>query len=159
MGFLRPFAHRIAAFWPGRMQRLESGPLTRLLPAGTSAWLDGGHNPDAGAALARALDAHAPLHIVCGLLANKDAMGFLRPFAHRIASFQAVPIPGHEHHDPAELCDMVRRDLGIHDTHPCPDVAAALGHIAKNRAAADVLICGSLYLAGEVLRANAQQPV
>ncbi len=148
-----------AAFWPGRMQQLESGPLTRLLPAGTTAWLDGGHNPDAGAALAGALDAHAPLHIVCGLLSNKDAMGFLRPFAHRIASFQAVPIPGHEHHDPADLCDMVRRDLGIDDTHSCPDVAAALGHIAQHRARGDILICGSLYLAGEVLRANAQQPV
>ena len=148
-----------AAFWPGRMQRLESGPLTRLLPAGTTAWLDGGHNPDAGAALGRALEGHAPLHIVCGLLANKDAMGFLRPFASRIASFQAVPIPGHEHHDPNDLSDRVGRDLGIGDVQPCADVATALSHIAQHRASGDVLICGSLYLAGEVLGQNGEAPV
>src|SRR5690606_11595698 len=56
------------AFWPGRMQRLGAGPLTALLPQGRQLWLDGGHNPDAGIALAKALEGHAPLHIVCGLL-------------------------------------------------------------------------------------------
>ncbi|MBE1526163.1 dihydrofolate synthase/folylpolyglutamate synthase [Sphingopyxis sp. OAS728] len=146
------------AFWPARMQRLGDGPLAELLPDGTEIWLDGGHNPDAGAALAKALDARAPLHIICGLLKNKDATGFLRPFADRIASFQAVPIPGHDHHDPKDLCHWVRTDLGIVDVHPCDDVTAALSHIADNRAPADVLICGSLYLAGVVLDLNREWP-
>jgi dihydrofolate synthase/folylpolyglutamate synthase len=148
-----------AAFWPGRMQRLGSGPLTRLLPAGTAVWLDGGHNPDAGTALGRALEDKAPLHIVCGLLRNKDATGFLRPFADRIASFQAVPIPGHEHHDPKDLCHWVQSDLGIVDAQPCADVEAALHHIAAHRPPGEVLICGSLYLAGVVLDANGEAPV
>lgn len=148
-----------AAFWPGRMQRLGGGPLTRLLPADCVVWLDGGHNPDAGAALGRALADKAPLHIVCGLLRNKDATGFLRPFADRIASFQAVPIPGHEHHDPEDLCHWVQRDLGIVDAQPCGDVAAALRHIAAHREPGEVLICGSLYLAGMVLGANGEMPV
>ncbi|HEV2599754.1 folylpolyglutamate synthase/dihydrofolate synthase family protein [Sphingopyxis sp.] len=146
------------AFWPGRMQRLGAGPLTALVPGDTQAWLDGGHNPDAGVALAKALEDHAPLHIVCGLLRNKDAMGFLRPFADRIASFQAVPIPGHEHHDPKGLCDRVRTDLSIADVQPCDDVNTALRHIADHRPRADVLICGSLYLAGVVLDLNAEWP-
>lgn len=148
----------VAAFWPGRMQRLNPGPLTALLPSGADVWLDGGHNPDAGAALARALDDRAPLHIVCGLLHNKDALGFLRPFASKIASFQAVPIPGHDHHDPKDLCHWVQADLGIIDAHPCTDVAAALNHIVAHRAAGDVLICGSLYLAGIVLDLNEERP-
>lgn len=147
------------AFWPGRMQRLGTGPLTAPLPDDTRIWLDGGHNPDAGVALAKALDGHAPLHIVCGLLSNKDAMGFLHPFADRIASFQAVPIPGHEHHDPKDLCDRVRTDLGVVDVQPCDDVTAALRHIADHRPRADVLICGSLYLAGVVLDLNEEWPV
>ncbi|WP_447754413.1 bifunctional folylpolyglutamate synthase/dihydrofolate synthase [Sphingopyxis fribergensis] len=146
------------AFWPGRMQRLGTGPLTALLPGGVETWLDGGHNPDAGAALAKALDTRAPLHIICGLLKNKDATGFLRPFANRIASFQAVPIPGHEHHDPRDLCRWVQSDLGILDAHPCDDVAAALRHIASRRPRGDVLICGSLYLAGVVLDLNREWP-
>lgn len=148
-----------AAFWPGRMQALGDGPLTALLPERTTVWLDGGHNPDAGAALARALNDQAPLHIVCGLLRNKDAMGFLRPFADKIASFQAVPIPGHEHHDPKDLCHWAQTDLGIIDAQPCDNVTAALQHIARHRQAGDVLICGSLYLAGVVLEANSEMPV
>lgn len=146
------------AFWPGRMQRLAPGPLTALLPPSTQLWLDGGHNPDAGMALARALAERPPLHIVCGLLSNKDAIGFLRPFAPRMASFQAVPIPGHEHHDPKDLCRRVQSDLGIANAQPCDDVAAALLHIAACRDAGDVLICGSLYLAGAVLNLNGEAP-
>ncbi|RYD43981.1 MAG: bifunctional folylpolyglutamate synthase/dihydrofolate synthase [Sphingomonadales bacterium] len=103
------------AFWPGRMQRLGDGPLTELMPDETEIWLDGGHNPDAGVALAKALQDRPPLHIICGLLKNKDATGFLQPFADRIASFQAVPIPGHEHHDPKDLCHWVQSGLGIVD--------------------------------------------
>lgn len=148
-----------AAFWPGRMQRLGQGPLTSLLRDSTTVWLDGGHNPDAGAALGMALADKPPLHIVCGLLSNKDAMGFLRPFADKIASFQAVPIPGHEHHDPKDLCHWVQSELGIIEAQPCEDVAAALRHIAGHRQAGDVLICGSLYLAGVVLEANGEMPV
>lgn len=147
------------AAWPARMQRLGDGPLAALLPPGTALWLDGGHNPDAGAALARALADRPPLHIVCGLLKNKDAMGFLGPIADRIASFQAVPIPGHEHHDPKDLCHWVQSDLGIIDALPCGNVREALGSIARNRTPADILICGSLYLAGEVLRLNDEIPV
>jgi len=148
-----------AAFWPGRMQRLGQGPLTSLLHDRTTIWLDGGHNPDAGAALGMALAAQPPLHIICGLLSNKDAMGFLRPFADKIASFQAVPIPGHEHHDPKDLCHWVQSELGIADAQPCEDLAAALFHIARHRQAGHVLICGSLYLAGVVLNANDDVPV
>ena len=147
------------AFWPGRMQRLGKGPLKGLLSDSATIWLDGGHNPDAGAALAMALADQPPLHIVCGLLKNKDAMGFLRPFAGKIASFQAVPIPGHEHHDPNDLCHWVQTKLGIIDAQPCDNVAAALRHIARHRQAGDVLICGSLYLAGVVLDANGEIPV
>lgn len=147
-----------AAFWPGRMQQLGPGPLTSLLHDGTTIWLDGGHNPDAGAALAMALSSQPPLHIVCGLLSNKDAMGFLRPFADKIASFQAVPIPGHDHHHPKDLCHRVQGELGIADAQPCDDVAAVLAFITTHRPAADILVCGSLYLAGDVLRRNDELP-
>lgn len=144
------------ATWPARMQRLGAGPLTALLSSGTAVWLDGGHNPDAGVALAAALRDMPPLHIVCGLLANKNAMGFLRPFADRIVSFSAVPIPGHDHHDPKDLCRWVQDGLGIVEARPCDNVPAALRLLAG--APGDVLICGSLYLAGEVLAANGELP-
>jgi dihydrofolate synthase / folylpolyglutamate synthase len=145
------------AHWPARMQRLGAGPLTAMVP-GAEVWLDGGHNPDAGVALAAALDKDTALHVIIGMLRNKDVTGFLEPFADRIASLHAVPIPGHEHHDPKDICWQVQSVLGVKHADPVDDVETALDRIAQGGTARRILICGSLYLAGEVLRANGQVP-
>lgn len=144
--------------WPARMQTLSAGPLTNPLPTGSTVWLDGGHNPDAGAAIAKTLEDGPPVQAIIGMLKNKDALGFLAPFAHKIASLYAVPIAGHEHHDPTDLCRIAKDDLGIASATPVGDVDAAVEQIARHHKPSDVLICGSLYLAGEVLRANEQVP-
>lgn len=144
--------------WPARMQLLSPGPLVDRLPVGSEVWLDGGHNPDAGNALAKALDKVANVDVICGMLKNKDAMGFLKPISSKITSFQAVPIPGHEHHAPEDLCSWVRTDVGISETRSSPSVADCIDHLATDRQPRKVLICGSLYLAGEVLKANGQIP-
>lgn len=144
--------------WPARLQRLAPGPLVDALPVGSEVWLDGGHNPDAGAALAKALESSDKLHVICGLLKNKDAIGFLRPFADKITTFHAVPIPEHEHHDPKDLCWWVREDLEVVDARPSYSVADSLHQLAQPGTPVSVLICGSLYLAGEVLKANVQIP-
>ena len=144
--------------WPARMQTLSAGPLTDRLPTGSTVWLDGGHNPDAGAAIAKTLEDGAPVHVIIGMLMNKDALGFLTPFAHKIASLYAVPIAGHDHHDPLDLCRIAKDQLGVALAAPVGDVDAAIERIASNDQLSNVLICGSLYLAGEVLRANDQSP-
>jgi dihydrofolate synthase/folylpolyglutamate synthase len=144
--------------WPARMQTLTAGPLTKLLPDGSQIWLDGGHNPDAGAAIAKTLENGTSVHVILGMLTNKDALGFLTPFAPKIATLTAVPIAAHEHHLPNELCDVARSKLQITDTRTAGDIITALGGIAGQKAPANVLICGSLYLAGEVLRLNDQVP-
>lgn len=144
--------------WPARMQRLSAGPLVDILPDGSELWIDGGHNPDAGIALAQTLNGSHKLHVICGLLKNKDAVGFLKPLADKIASFQAVPIPAHEHHDPKDLCWWVQEELGIIDARPSSSVKDSLRQLAEPKIPLQVLICGSLYLAGEVLKANAQIP-
>ena len=144
--------------WPARMQLLSAGPLTKLLPDGSHIWLDGGHNPDAGAAIARTLENGAPVHVIIGMLKNKNALGFLTPFASKIATLTAMPIPGHEHHLPTELCDVARSELHITNARPAGDIVTALKRVAGQQAPVNVLICGSLYLAGEVLRLNDQVP-
>jgi dihydrofolate synthase/folylpolyglutamate synthase len=144
--------------WPARMQLLAAGPLTELLPDSSHIWLDGGHNPDAGAAIAKILENAAPVRVIIGMLQNKDALGFLTPFAHKIETLIAVPIAGHAHHAPSELCDVARSKLHITDARTASDIIAALGQLAWQQAPANVLICGSLYLAGEVLRLNDQVP-
>jgi dihydrofolate synthase/folylpolyglutamate synthase len=144
--------------WPARMQLLANGPLTELLPEASNIWLDGGHNPDAGAAIAKILENGPPVHVIIGMLQNKDALGFLTPFAHKIETLAAVPIPGHAHHDPEDLCHLAQSSLHIADARPAHSVSAALQLRAAQKGASNVLICGSLYLAGEVLRLNDQIP-
>lgn len=151
------------ADWPARLQRLDPGPLTDLLPEGSQIWLDGGHNPAAGRALADAIRAMVPADrpflIVLGMLANKDAPGFLKPLAGRTSAIYTVPIDNHECHSPAALAGMAR-NAGV-SAIPAADVSDALRRIAIHADRSKppmVLIAGSLYLAGTVLHANGMDP-
>jgi dihydrofolate synthase/folylpolyglutamate synthase len=145
-----------AAKWPGRLQRLMRGPLVALLPATCELWLDGGHNPAAGEALAASLDRAdpRPLHLVVGMLSTKDLSGFLRPLSTLVRSLHTVPVPDESaSRDPIAAAALAMR-LGIPAT-PARDLASALGAIAQiETGSARVLVCGSLYLAGHVLREN-----
>ena len=143
--------------WPARMQRLGPGPLVDRLPAGCDLWLAGGHNA-AVAASVRSLSQGDPVHLVLGMLANKDARALLTPLAPLADSLIAVPIEGHDHHAPLALAALAR-SLGIPATSVARDVPTALDALAaRPLARSRVLVLGSLYLAGEVLRLNGQFP-
>ena len=144
------------AHWPARLQELGGGPLTSLLPAGTRCWLDGGHNPDAGEALAVHFgQARTRIHIVIGMLANKDPKAILAPLHDRLESVTVVPVPGHACHG----ADPFRQIPLIPEPFEAPDVASALRNLAIDPAGGEiVLIAGSLYLAGVVLRENREIP-
>jgi dihydrofolate synthase/folylpolyglutamate synthase len=149
------------ARWPARMQRLSPGPLADLLPQGSQVWLDGGHNPAAGEAIAAALrdiiaNANLPCELILGMLANKDPRGLLMPVAPLIERMTGVPTPGHEHHSPEALAG-IGRELGIAHAATARDVRTAVAEIAKSGKRL-VLILGSLYLAGTVLEANDELP-
>jgi dihydrofolate synthase/folylpolyglutamate synthase len=146
--------------WPARLQRLTRGPLVEQLSPGCELWLDGGHNEDCGLALARMASdwarepAALPLYLVFGMLTTKDASGFLRPLARHATAARAVPFPaGHSAYTPAEACAKAA-DVGL-DCTPSNDIGAALEDLlATQPAPMRILICGSLYLAGEVLARN-----
>ncbi len=149
------------AEWPARLQRLDHGPLTARLPANSELWVDGGHNPAAGRALADNFTKGTnttglPLHIILGMLKAKDAGGFIKPFAGRAAHVWTVPIDDHAAHSPADLADIVE-DAGLAAT-PCASVAEALAAISATSGDAPplVLVAGSLYLAGAALAENGQ---
>lgn len=139
----------VAARWPARLQRLGPGPLTRLT-GNRTVWLDGGHNPDAGAAIARHLADQPPVHVVIGMLANKDPGAILGPLGNHALSVTIVPAPGHHAHSPAAFAPFSAIPLSS-----APDITAALGALPP---VGDVLITGSLYLAGDVLRRNGEVP-
>lgn len=142
------------AEWPARMQRLKRGPLVDL--AGTAElWLDGGHNPAGGEALAATLSAMPPrpTHLVCGMLNTKDIAGYLRPLAAYAASLTAIDIPGEPNTLPAEDTRAAAASVGM-TARTAPDAAQAIARIQAEDPAARILICGSLYLAGRILREN-----
>ena len=153
------------AHWPGRMQPLSDGALARRLPGDWELWLDGGHNADAGAVLAAAIDAWEtdpgtarPLHLVFGMINSKQPVEFLTPLVPRAASLTAVAIPGEPaSHTSAESADFARRAgaTRVHEAADVPDALDALAHEQAREGPARVLICGSLYLAGKVLALDA----
>jgi dihydrofolate synthase/folylpolyglutamate synthase len=147
--------------WPARLQKLESGPLWALLPAGSSLWVDGGHNPAAGRALAESvrplLQSGQRLLLVTGMLAAKDAEGFLKSFAGMASALYAVPVPGHAAHDPAKLAATASA-MGMAAV-TAPDLTKALRAIARNSESPPlVLVTGSLHLAGRALELNGNLP-
>jgi len=146
--------------WPARMQRLTRGPLAERMPEGAALWLDGGHNAAAGEALAAvvaelAARAPAPLWLIAGLLDTKAVEDFLRPLAPHAAGVVAVTIPDTMAAIPAQELAARARTAGL-AAQPATSVADALDAILARtpRAPLRVLICGSLYLAGSVLRDN-----
>ncbi len=144
--------------WPARAQRLKEGPLVKALPQGWELWLDGGHNAGGGAAIATlAADewADRPLHLICGMLTTKVAADYLRPLAAQAASLTAVPIPGNPMGFRPEELTVAAREAGFADVSVAEDADAAIQKIAQNaHGRARALICGSLYLAGEILKFN-----
>ena len=140
--------------WPARMQRLQHGPLVEAA-GDAELWLDGGHNPAAAEMLAKVLAQMPPrpTHLICGMLNTKDIAGYLRPLTHVADSLTAVSIPGEANTLPAEETAQHAVNVGL-PASKSPDVLSAVKTLATDHPNARLLICGSLYLAGNVLRQN-----
>jgi dihydrofolate synthase/folylpolyglutamate synthase len=146
----------VEARWPARMQRLDNGLLSRLLAQGSELWLDGGHNAAGGQAIAQTLAeleerAPKPVGLAVGMLGQKDAAGFLKNFRGLVRHVATVPIPGSEAaFDPAVLA-AVAASTGL-DAEPASDVEGAIRRLQElEPRPLRIVICGSLYLAGQVL--------
>ncbi|WP_353396804.1 bifunctional folylpolyglutamate synthase/dihydrofolate synthase [Pseudophaeobacter arcticus] len=142
------------ARWPARMQRLTSGPL--VAAAGQAElWLDGGHNAAAGLALEQVLAGlpKRPTHLICGMLNTKDVSGYLAPLARQAQSLTGISIPDEVNTLPAEATQSAAQSVGLQAT-TAANAAEALQAILQKAPDCRVLICGSLYLAGHILREN-----
>lgn len=140
--------------WPGRLQPLTEAHWLRQLPEGSHLWLDGGHNPAGGKAIADWVQAErgaeAKIHLICGMLGNKDAVGFLQSLAPYIEHAWMIPIPHEPKSALPEKLVAQAKTIGASAT-ACTNLAAALAEITQKGKAVQVVIAGSLYLAGAVL--------
>jgi dihydrofolate synthase / folylpolyglutamate synthase len=154
----------LRADWPARLQRLTTGKLVALAPAGAELWLDGGHNADGGRAIAAALGdleerVSRPLVLVIGMLSTKDHSGFLRNFTGLVRRIFGVPIHQDKGVPPDEIA-AAARDAGMpaDASGSIEEALTAIGELGFDPPPR-ILITGSLYLAGEVLSANGTELV
>ena len=142
------------AKWPARMQKLSTGPILKAL-GHSDVWLDGGHNPAAGKALASHLSNHnkKPTVLICGMLKTKDVAGYLSPFSNLVEFLAAVSIPNEQNTLSAGKTAKHANDLGI-KSKSFRSISEGIQFVANEFPNCQVLICGSLYLAGHILREN-----
>ncbi len=146
-----------SARWPARLQRLASGSLTRGIEA--RIFLDGAHNVQAARALADAIGP-GPLVLMSGILKNRDYPAILEPFKGRVTRFAGLPVPGHDDRAPRDLCRAANTVFGLSGSYPATRIENAFDWLREKPPAPGerVLVMGSLYLAGEVLRLNDEPP-
>jgi dihydrofolate synthase/folylpolyglutamate synthase len=154
----------VNAEWPARMQRLSSGRLMELGPAGCEIWLDGGHNAEGGRVAAAALGdleerVSRPLVVIVGMMGNKDAGAFLANFAGLTRHIFTVDVPDQDNAMSQDRLADAARALGIR-VEIAGTVEGALRSIARlaYEVPPRILITGSLYLAGPVLALNGTPP-
>ena len=147
-----------SARWPARLQVLGPGPLTDRLP-GRTVIVDGGHNADAAQAVARALGNRAPIDLVFGLTRARKIADVLFPIAPLVRKAHTVPLPGHDHHDPRDIAAVAQSKASPRHCYPAFSLDEAIERLSSDpEGAPTILIAGSLYLAGEALRMNAELP-
>ncbi|RCL03324.1 MAG: dihydrofolate synthase / folylpolyglutamate synthase [Candidatus Tokpelaia sp. JSC161] len=152
--------------WPARMQQLLQGKFIDWLPPGVELWLDGGHNPAAGVAVAqffkeRCENKGSPLILICGMINTKDVTNYLRAYKDVALCLCAVPVHLSDSGIPSRTLAELSKSMGI-EADSFESVDDALKKILERMrlfASFLILICGSLYLAGEVLRDNGTPPI
>ena len=149
-----------AVVWPARMMPLH-GRLRDLLGSGGELWLDGGHNVHGATALAAAIAEMnrarpAPLVLIMGMMNTRDPASFLAPFAGQVQQIYTLTVPGEPNAHKADTIAQGARAAGF-AAQPKRSILSALAAAAEIRGAR-VLICGSLYLAGDVLAKNGTPP-
>lgn len=152
--------------WPGRMQRLSSGRIVDAALPDAEIWVDGGHNPGAAVVVAETLAEleerfSRPLFLIAGMINTKDPLGYFRVFEDMVRHVYTIPVSGSEAGiDPVALADDAAR-AGL-TAQPASDIYQALDLMGEDWKKLDVppriLICGSLYLVGEILAENGTPP-
>ncbi len=151
--------------WPGRLEKLPSGKITKALGNKTDIWIDGGHNPSAGEAIAAELSrqntgSSRKTLLICGMINTKEPLGYFKPFEKLGAEVITVPVAMSEASIASDDLAEVAKQAGL-KTQSTTSLKAAIeqtAHKLKENSDLRILFCGSLYMVGEVLELNETSP-
>ena len=144
-----------SAVWPGRMQNLNNGKLKKIVGENFELWLDGGHNAHASEILFTEIDKwkNSKIILILGMVSGKDPVKFLKKIVNKISLLILLPIDNHQYIHPYKIKESLNKSLaGFKEIETCVNINEALKLISNRFIKGKVLICGSLYLAGEVLK-------
>lgn len=146
----------VTAKWKGRMQRLTKGKLVEILPPNTELWLDGAHNDGGAEVIAKHISNNnsKPWILVTGMMATKDSRAYFRHFIGKVKEVYPIPIPDETKAKSAYELASVARSMAFR-TNPSENALEAIQKIlAIHKDNVNILITGSLYLAGKILEEN-----
>ncbi len=141
--------------WPGRMQNINNGKLKKIVGENFDLWLDGGHNVHAGEILFTEIDKwkNSKIILILGMVSGKDPVKFLKKIVNKISLLILLPIDDHQYIHPYKIKESLNKNLtGLKEIEICVNINEALRIVLNKFRKGKILICGSLYLAGQVLK-------
>ena len=143
--------------WPARMQNLDSGKLKKKIGDKFEIWLDGGHNAHASEMISKILENwdDGSLILVLGMVKGKDPVNFLKKLINKLTLLVILPIDDHQYIQPYEIKKSISKFFKKKiDVDCCLNIDDAIELIKRKINNGKVLICGSLYLAGQALESD-----
>ena len=145
----------LSAKWPARMQNLKNGNLSSYMGKNFEVWLDGGHNLEASQIIKKIIEKWKKenVFLVIGMMIGKDPYSFIKKLVKNLSAIFLLPIPDHQYIRPYEIKNNIKKDISSKISIECSlDIKEALKIIKESYPSGKLVICGSLYLAGEVLK-------
>ncbi|MAI28647.1 MAG: bifunctional folylpolyglutamate synthase/dihydrofolate synthase [Rickettsiales bacterium] len=144
-----------STMWPGRMQNLNNGKLKKIVGKNFDIWLDGGHNVHASEVLFTEINKwkNSKIVLILGMVSGKDPVKFLKNIVNKISLLILLPIDDHQYIQPYVIKESLNKSLkGFSAIETCVNLDEALRLILSRFKKGKILVCGSLYLAGQVLK-------
>lgn len=153
------------AKWKARLQKIIDGKFSKILPENFELFLDGSHNPQGAKTIIDWLKTEKKInsknknYLICAMLLDKDSAGFLKNFKNEIETLIGLEIPNESKSKSAkEICKIAKSlDIKAIEGSDFEDaIKKIISYHQKNysKLPAKIIICGSLYLAGEFLKIN-----
>jgi dihydrofolate synthase/folylpolyglutamate synthase len=142
-----------STYWPGRLEKINTGKIKKYIPISSEVWLDGGHNIAGAEAIKNWILSKKikDIILICGFLRNKEVKDILIILKDYINYIIFISIDNKNSYTPKEL-ETIANNIGIRCYKKESLKEALSSNLILNHS--KVLIFGSLYLVGESIKLN-----